>query len=84
VLNGRTSRSASHSRTRDQLVHGATPVPDLTTSPDGAALAGVGWASQLFGDLIEHWERRNIRALENMKPEKLDKKLLMGLVEKYG
>jgi predicted TIM-barrel fold metal-dependent hydrolase len=45
---------------------------------------GVGWASQLFGDLIEHWERRNIRALENMKPEKLDKKLLMGLVEKYG
>jgi predicted TIM-barrel fold metal-dependent hydrolase len=45
---------------------------------------GVGWASQLFGDLIEHWERRNIRALENMKPEKLDKKLLMSLVEKYG
>jgi predicted TIM-barrel fold metal-dependent hydrolase len=45
---------------------------------------GVGWASQLFGDLIEHWERRNIRALENMKPEKLDKILLMGLVEKYG
>jgi predicted TIM-barrel fold metal-dependent hydrolase len=44
---------------------------------------GVGWASQLFGDLIEHWERRNIRALENMKPEKLDKKLLMSLVEKY-
>jgi len=45
---------------------------------------GVGWASQLFGDLIEHWERRNIRALENMKPDKLDKKLLLGLVEKYG
>jgi hypothetical protein len=44
----------------------------------------VGWASQLFGDLIEHWERRNIQALENMKPEKLDKKLLMSLVEKYG
>ncbi|HEY4042914.1 MAG TPA: amidohydrolase family protein, partial [Rhodopila sp.] len=45
---------------------------------------GVGWAAQLFGDLIEHWERRNIRALENMRPEKLDKQLLMGLVEKYG
>jgi predicted TIM-barrel fold metal-dependent hydrolase len=45
---------------------------------------GVGWASQLFGDLIEHWERRNIRALENMKPEKLDRQMLMGLVEKYG
>ncbi len=45
---------------------------------------GVGWASQLFGDLIEHWERRNIRALENMHPDKLDRTLLMNLVEKYG
>ncbi len=38
----------------------------------------------MFGDLIEHWERRNIKALENMKPEKLDRAKLMGLVEKYG
>jgi predicted TIM-barrel fold metal-dependent hydrolase len=45
---------------------------------------GVGWGAQLFGDLIEHWERRNIRALENMKPDKLDRELLMSLVEKYG
>jgi predicted TIM-barrel fold metal-dependent hydrolase len=45
---------------------------------------GVGWASQLFGDLIEHWERRNLKALENMKPEKLDRSLLMSYVEKYG
>ena len=44
----------------------------------------MGWAAQLFGDLIEHWERRNINALENMKPEKLDRTLLMNLVEKYG
>jgi predicted TIM-barrel fold metal-dependent hydrolase len=45
---------------------------------------GVGWGAQLFGDLMEHWERRNIRALENMKPEKLDRDLLMSYVEKYG
>jgi predicted TIM-barrel fold metal-dependent hydrolase len=45
---------------------------------------GVGWASQLFGDLVEHWERRNAKALENMKPEKLDRALLMSLVEKHG
>src|SRR2546430_3318351 len=44
---------------------------------------GVGWASQLFGDLIEHWERRGAAALERMKPEKLDRKLLMSMVEKY-
>jgi predicted TIM-barrel fold metal-dependent hydrolase len=45
---------------------------------------GVGWGAQLFGDLMEHWERRNIRALENMKPEKLDRDLLMKYVEQYG
>src|SRR5205823_1615054 len=45
---------------------------------------GVGWACQLFGDLIEHWERRGAPAFERMKPEKLDRKLLMSMVEKYG
>src|SRR6184192_1518945 len=45
---------------------------------------GVGWACQLFTDLIEHWERRNRKALERMKPEKLDRKLLMSMVEKHG
>src|SRR6266700_205141 len=45
---------------------------------------GVGWASQLFGDLMEHWERRNAGALESMRPDKLDRKLLMEQVEKYG
>ena len=45
---------------------------------------GVGWACQLFGDLIEHWERRNAKALERMDPRKLDRALLMSLVEKYG
>ncbi|HEV2335295.1 MAG TPA: amidohydrolase family protein [Stellaceae bacterium] len=45
---------------------------------------GVGWGAQLFGDLIEHWERRNAKALELMDPQKLDRKLLLSLVEKYG
>jgi predicted TIM-barrel fold metal-dependent hydrolase len=45
---------------------------------------GVGWACQLFGDLIEHWERRNRAALERMDPRRLDRALLMSLVEKYG
>src|SRR5712671_1348454 len=45
---------------------------------------GVGWACQLFGDLTEHWERRNRRALENMDPRKLDRALLMSLAEKHG
>jgi len=45
---------------------------------------GVGWACQLFGDLIEHWERRNRTALERMDPRKLDRALLTSLAEKYG
>ncbi|MBV9862658.1 MAG: amidohydrolase family protein [Alphaproteobacteria bacterium] len=45
---------------------------------------GVGWGVQLFGDLVEHWERRGAPALERMQPEKLDRKLLMSLVEKHG
>src|SRR6266571_3394800 len=45
---------------------------------------GVGWGCQLFGDLIEHWERRNRKALDHMDPKKLDRALLMSLVEKHG
>src|SRR6202035_1321038 len=45
---------------------------------------GVGWGCQLFGDLIEHWERRGAPALKRMDPRKLDRKLLMSLVEEHG
>ncbi len=45
---------------------------------------GVGWGCQLFGDFLEHWERRNRKALEHMHPEKLDRKLLLSLAEKHG
>ena len=45
---------------------------------------GVGWACQLFADLIEHWERRGTEGLEYMHPSKLDRALLQSLVDKYG
>jgi hypothetical protein len=45
---------------------------------------GVGWACQLFADLIEHWERRGKEGLEYMDPKKLDRPLLAQLVDKYG
>ena len=45
---------------------------------------GVGWACQLFADLIEHWERRGKAGLEYMDPKKLDRPLLAQLVDKYG
>jgi hypothetical protein len=45
---------------------------------------GVGWGAQLFGDLIEHWERRGAPALKHMDPDKLDRQLLLRLVEEHG
>ena len=45
---------------------------------------GVGWACQLYVDLIEHWEKRNVDALEEVKPENLDVDLLRQLAESYG
>ena len=45
---------------------------------------GVGWACQLYVDLIEHWEKRKLEALEEVKPENLDVDLLRQLAESYG
>jgi predicted TIM-barrel fold metal-dependent hydrolase len=45
---------------------------------------GVAWGCQLFGDLIEHWERRGKAGLEYMNPKRLDRALLKNLVDKYG
>ena len=45
---------------------------------------GVGWACQLYADLIEHWERRNVDALEEVNPDNLDQKLLIELAQQYG
>jgi predicted TIM-barrel fold metal-dependent hydrolase len=45
---------------------------------------GAGWACSLFADLIGHWEKRNIRALENTNPARLDRQALLELAQKYA
>ncbi len=45
---------------------------------------GVGWAAQLYADLIEHWEKRNLEALEEVNPANLDEALLEELAGRYG
>ncbi|MCL6508932.1 MAG: amidohydrolase family protein [Bryobacteraceae bacterium] len=45
---------------------------------------GVGWACQLYADLIGHWEKRNLEALEEVNPQNLDRALLVRLAETYG
>ena len=45
---------------------------------------GVGWACQLLGDLIEHWEKRNLNGLEAVNPANLDMDALIALAQDYG
>src|SRR5581483_11623210 len=45
---------------------------------------GVGWACQLLGDLIGHWDKRNLKALDEMDPKHLDLAALRDLAERYG
>jgi hypothetical protein len=45
---------------------------------------GVGWACNLYSDLIGHWEKRNTEALENTNPANLDRELLLKLYRSHG
>lgn len=46
---------------------------------------GVGWASSLLVDIVEHWEKRNIDALrEQLDPALIDWEELESLVRSYG
>ena len=46
---------------------------------------GVAWALNLLNDLIEHWEKRNVDAMEeNLDPAKLDIALLERLFRDFG
>ena len=45
----------------------------------------MSWASQLYNDLIEHWEKRNIDALTNfLDPRKVDAELMTEMFAAYG
>jgi predicted TIM-barrel fold metal-dependent hydrolase len=45
---------------------------------------GVGWACMLYADLIGHWEKRNRKAIESTRPDKLDRAALLQYARKYG
>jgi hypothetical protein len=46
---------------------------------------GVAWASALYNDLFEFWEKRNVAFLkEHMDPAKLDMDLMVEMFERYG
>lgn len=45
---------------------------------------GVAWACQLLVDLVEHWEVRNVEALEAVRPANLDLELMHQLAQTYA
>src|SRR5579863_3632389 len=45
---------------------------------------GVGWACQLYADLIGHWKKRNAAALAEVDPANLDRKLLGELLGEFA
>src|SRR5213593_3984396 len=45
---------------------------------------GAGWACTLYADLIGHWEKRRLDALENTNPARLDRAALLAYAEKYA
>ena len=74
--------AAGHAVAKALFLGGVTRrFPDLRF---GFLEGGVGWACQLFADLIEHWERRGAKGLAFMHPDKLDRPLLRQYVDKYG
>jgi predicted TIM-barrel fold metal-dependent hydrolase len=45
---------------------------------------GVGWACGLYGDLIGHWKKRNLKALEDIDPANLNREALAQLFLRHG
>ena len=46
---------------------------------------GVGWAVNLYNQLFEHWEKRNVESLKkHLDPAKVDRNLLVSLFERHG
>ncbi len=45
---------------------------------------GVGWACTLYSDLIGHWKRRNLQALEHTNPAHLNMEMVTEYFQRYG
>jgi predicted TIM-barrel fold metal-dependent hydrolase len=45
---------------------------------------GVGWACNLFADLVSHWQKRNIEHLAHYNPNNLDRQKFNQLFDQYA
>ena len=46
--------------------------------------SGVGWACNLYADMIGHWEKRNGTKMDNYDPANLNPEQLLELYQRYG
>jgi len=44
----------------------------------------LDWACTLYSDLIGHWRKRNLKALEDVNPANLNRNLLLDLIGRYA
>jgi predicted TIM-barrel fold metal-dependent hydrolase len=72
-----------HAFARSLFLGGVTErFPTLTF---GFLEGGVGWASNLYGDLLGHWQKRNRAFMdEHLKPTNLDTLEFRRLFERYN
>jgi predicted TIM-barrel fold metal-dependent hydrolase len=45
---------------------------------------GAAWGALLYADLVGHWDKRNVRAMQRLNPEAVDTELLADLLGRYG
>jgi predicted TIM-barrel fold metal-dependent hydrolase len=45
---------------------------------------GVAWAATLFSDILGHWEKRNLGAMDHLDPRHIDRAMLNDLISRYG
>ncbi len=45
---------------------------------------GITWACALYADLIGHFRKRNLAALENYNPARIDRAMFVELANRYG
>ncbi|HMH54487.1 MAG TPA: amidohydrolase family protein [Candidatus Acidoferrum sp.] len=75
--------AASHAFARALIIGGV--VKRFPMLRFGMLEGGVGWACNLFTDLVAHWEKRSRGPMErHLRPTNLDRQLLKDLFARYG
>jgi predicted TIM-barrel fold metal-dependent hydrolase len=45
---------------------------------------GVAWAASTYTRMIDHWKKRNAKAIRHLDPARLDRGLFSELIDRYG